>query len=330
MSHTSNDSSRATATELLIAVFADEEVAGKALKVLADSRTAGGVQYSDAAVIRREDDGSLRIKETGDINVKTGAVAGGLLGGLIGLIAGKKLMGAGMGALLGAGAARLFDSGIPDARLAELGELLPNGTSALAAVIEVASHGVAISLLEPLHGMFSSEPVKNGSHVTLPETGIAGIDQAVKKAADAVGPLAGQAAASVSAAASRVEGFTQKATHRANGSLNEAGEKLSDVGENITSAAKDASRAVTDKVSDVTNAVSDAASSAREAGRKVANKASDAVSDVTSTVADAASSVRDAGRKAVNKASDAASDVASDISDAASRAGDAASDVLSS
>lgn len=330
MSHKSNDGSRAAATELLIAVFADEEVAGKALKVLSDSRTAGGVQYSDAAVIRREDDGSLRIKETGDVSVKAGAVAGGLLGGLIGLIAGKKLMGAGMGALLGAGAARLFDSGIPDERLAELGELLPNGTSALAAVIESASHDVAISLLEPLHGIFSSEPVKEGAHVTLPETGIAGIDQALKKATDAVAPLAGQAAASVSAAASRVEEFTQKATHRADGTLNEAGERLSSISENVTSAAQDAKRVVADKASEVASSVSDVASTAKDAGRKVINKASDAASDVASDLSDVASSARDEGRRVADAASDAASDIASDVSDAASDIRKSASDAMNS
>jgi uncharacterized membrane protein len=68
--------------------------------------------------------------------VGKGAVLGGVAGAVVGVITGPIGWVAVGGAAVGALAARLRDSGFPDARLKEVGEALKPGTSALVAIIE--------------------------------------------------------------------------------------------------------------------------------------------------------------------------------------------------
>jgi uncharacterized membrane protein len=95
-----------------------------------------GIQ--DAAVIRRDEDNKLHIKETADMGGGKGAAVGGILGGVIGLIGGPAgvVLGGAAGAAVGGFTAKLFDAGIPDERLEEIGSALKPGTSTIIAIIE--------------------------------------------------------------------------------------------------------------------------------------------------------------------------------------------------
>jgi uncharacterized membrane protein len=119
--------------QAVAAAFPDEEGASQALKELRSvDRDLIGVRQ--AAVLVRTADGKLHVKEPH--HVGRGAVLGGLAGAVVGLIAGPVGWVAVGGAAVGALAARLRDSGFPDARLREIGEALTPGTSALVAIIE--------------------------------------------------------------------------------------------------------------------------------------------------------------------------------------------------
>lgn len=123
--------------ELVVAAFADEDGASRALKQLQEARKEKLIGIKDAAVIQRGEDNKLHIRETGDMTGGKGAVIGGLVGAAIGIVAAPAvLVAGGIGAAIGGLAARLRDSGFSDDRLRELGEALKPGTSALVAVIE--------------------------------------------------------------------------------------------------------------------------------------------------------------------------------------------------
>jgi uncharacterized membrane protein len=121
--------------QLLIAAFDEEDAADSAAKRLKSARKDGQVDFDNMAVVRRDDNGRLHVKETGDPKPGKGAFAGGLTGAVLGALAGPAGIVAGgiVGAFAGAGMAAP-DTGIPDERLTEIGRALVPGTSAVIAL----------------------------------------------------------------------------------------------------------------------------------------------------------------------------------------------------
>jgi uncharacterized membrane protein len=122
--------------QIVAAAFNSPDGAANAMKALKDAQAAGLVSIESAAVLTRDADGKLEIKEPTDWGGGRGAVIGGVTGAAIGLLAGPVGWGLGLGALVGGLAAKLRDSGFSDARLRKLGESLKPGSSALVAVVE--------------------------------------------------------------------------------------------------------------------------------------------------------------------------------------------------
>jgi uncharacterized membrane protein len=119
--------------QAIVAAFPTEDGASQALDRLRGiDKDLIGVKQ--AAVLVRDRDNKLEIKESH--HVGKGAVVGGLAGAVVGIIAGPVGWVTVGGAAVGALAARLRDSGFPDARLKEIGEALTPGTSALVAIVE--------------------------------------------------------------------------------------------------------------------------------------------------------------------------------------------------
>lgn len=124
--------------QLVVAAFNEEKAADEALKELKRAKWAGVIGIKDAAVIRRDAQDKIHIKDVRDVGGGKGSVAGGLFGAAIALMtggAGLILAGA-TGALVGGLAAKKIDMGLPNKRLKELGQSLKAGTSAIVAVIE--------------------------------------------------------------------------------------------------------------------------------------------------------------------------------------------------
>ncbi len=123
--------------EVVVAAFNDEDGAEKALKSLKEVKKEGYIAIQNAAVLRKDDDGKIHIKETADMSGGKGAVVGGVIGGVVGLIFPPSILfSAAAGAAVGGLAAKLRDSGFPDERLRQVAEGLKPNTSALIAVIE--------------------------------------------------------------------------------------------------------------------------------------------------------------------------------------------------
>lgn len=125
--------------QLIVAAFNDESAADKALDQLREFKKQRAINILDAAIIKRDPDGKVHIKETADMGGGKGAAIGGVLGGVIGLIAGPPgvIAGAAVGAAVGGLTAKFVDAGIPDSRLRELGDALKPNTSAIVAVLEL-------------------------------------------------------------------------------------------------------------------------------------------------------------------------------------------------
>ena len=136
---------------LLIAAFDDEQAAGDALKQLKEARKEGQVDFTDIAVVRRDEKNRLHVKEIGDTKAGKGALAGGLTGAVLGALAGPPGLVAGgiVGALAGAGITAP-DTGIPDERLTEIGRALSPGTSAIVVITQDEGFEPLKSQLEPL------------------------------------------------------------------------------------------------------------------------------------------------------------------------------------
>ena len=122
--------------QVVVAAFKDETTASEALKALKEAQKQGLIKIVDAAVLKKDMDGKLRIKETADMGGGKGAVIGGVLGGVIGVLAGPVGWAVVGGAVIGGLAAKLHDGGFKDERLKKLGEGLGPGNSAIVAVVE--------------------------------------------------------------------------------------------------------------------------------------------------------------------------------------------------
>lgn len=124
--------------QIIVAAFQDENKADQALKTLKEAKKEKLISIDNAAVIRKDEEGKLHIKETADMGGGKGAGIGTLVGGAIGLIGGPVgvVAGGALGAVVGGLTAKLYDGGFKDDRLRQIGTSLQPGTSAIIAVIE--------------------------------------------------------------------------------------------------------------------------------------------------------------------------------------------------
>jgi uncharacterized membrane protein len=123
---------------LILASFEDENVADKAFFDLKMDKRGRLIEFKDAAIVNRDEENKLHIKETADMSGGKGVVYGGIIGALVGLIAGPigAAIGGAAGAVVGGITAKKIDAGIPDDRLTEIGAALQPGSSVILAVVE--------------------------------------------------------------------------------------------------------------------------------------------------------------------------------------------------
>lgn len=123
--------------QLIVAAFQDAKSADAALATLKDAAKKNVIKVKNAAVLKKDSKGKIKITETADMGGGKGAAIGGVAGGAIGLIAGPALLvPMGVGALVGGLVAKFRDTGFNDTRLKKLGESLKPGSSAIVAVVE--------------------------------------------------------------------------------------------------------------------------------------------------------------------------------------------------
>ncbi len=122
--------------QVVIAAFNDEKSAKEALKALNQAKRSGLIDIQDAAILRRDAKNKLHVKDIHEMTTGKGAMVGAVTGGVIGLLAGPLVVAGAAGALVGALASKLRDTGFSNQRLQQIGDGLKPGSSAIIAVIE--------------------------------------------------------------------------------------------------------------------------------------------------------------------------------------------------
>lgn len=102
----------------------------------------------DAAIVMRLENGRVELQQAHQVAAGEGVVAGGSVGFVAGMLLGGPVGGALLG-MLGGGVWGARDTGVPDARLRELGESLAPGGALLCALVQAGDAEPAREALAP-------------------------------------------------------------------------------------------------------------------------------------------------------------------------------------
>jgi uncharacterized membrane protein len=102
----------------------------------------------DAAVVTKSDGGRVDLRQTHQVAAGEGVVAGGTIGFVAGMLLGGPVGGALLG-MLGGGVWGARDTGVPDARLRELGESLAPGGVLLCVLVQADAAAAVREELAP-------------------------------------------------------------------------------------------------------------------------------------------------------------------------------------
>ena len=136
---------------LLVITFDNMEDAGNLLENIKDLQKDAQIQINDAAVVIKDEEGKVKVKNMADTGVKVGAVGGGILGLIIASVffpIGGMLLGAAAGALIG----KMAHLGVDKDFVKEITDQLTPGTSALFVMGSKANQGAVRSVLEKYKG----------------------------------------------------------------------------------------------------------------------------------------------------------------------------------
>jgi len=139
--------------QLLAAVYPDREHAKVTFDMLHQMHRAGRITLVDSALVRKNDDGKIKVEETSELTVRKGARRGAIITGVLGLIYPPSLLGSVLvGGAIGAVAGRLRDTGIKNPQLKEIADRLEPGKAAVIALAEDPSTARVQGALEGYEG----------------------------------------------------------------------------------------------------------------------------------------------------------------------------------
>jgi uncharacterized membrane protein len=136
--------------ELVVLAFDSEDGALEMRDKLLDYRKDRILQLSDAAVVVRQQDGKVKVKQLTNL-VGGGAFGGAFWGLLIGLLFAVPWLGLAVGAAAGAFVGGLSDFGVDDDFIKEVGSTIEPGHSALFLLAHRANLEKALNDLQPLN-----------------------------------------------------------------------------------------------------------------------------------------------------------------------------------
>ncbi len=123
-------------TQVIVAAFDGMDSAKEAFDDLKQLEKEKSIKIENAAILRKDHDSKLHIRDVKDTTGTRGAVLGGVTGAIVGVIAGPVGWVALGGAAIGGLVAKLKDGGFDNSRLEQWGDRLQPGTSALVAVVD--------------------------------------------------------------------------------------------------------------------------------------------------------------------------------------------------
>lgn len=124
------------ASTIVILTFDDTEKAGQVLETVRGLEKENIVVLKDAAVVIKDADGKIEVKETRDVTTRRGVITGGTLGLIIGIVVGGPIGGLVVGGLIGAWTAKKIDLGISNEKLTSITDEMTKNSSALFLQVE--------------------------------------------------------------------------------------------------------------------------------------------------------------------------------------------------
>jgi len=138
-------------SNLIVIVFDDADEATKVRKTIKSIEGSGHIRLDDSAVVVKDKDGKIHVKNQVDRGVKIGAVSGGFLGLLIGSVF-FPLAGILIGALGGAAIGAAAKLGVSQTFVKEVADSMATESSALFIIVRDSDPDVAIAALKPYKG----------------------------------------------------------------------------------------------------------------------------------------------------------------------------------
>jgi uncharacterized membrane protein len=151
----------------LIAVgFKDEFTADTVLLELRKLQKEHLIDLEDAAVVIRNQDGKVKIKQTQELTT-AGALSGGFWGLLFGFIFFNPLLGWAVGAIAGGISGALSDIGIDDNFIREVGSTIEPNTSAIFVLVRRATPDKVLEDLGRFNGKVLKTSLSNEDEAKL-------------------------------------------------------------------------------------------------------------------------------------------------------------------
>jgi uncharacterized membrane protein len=138
-------------SNILVITFEDENQALAVLKSLKNLQHEDMLKLDDAAVIVKDKDGKVQVKNMTESNVKGGAAIGGLIGLALGSIL-FPVAGIALGAAGGALVGKTLGDGVDKKFVKEVTEAIKPGNSAILFLVGHENAGMLIAALEPYNG----------------------------------------------------------------------------------------------------------------------------------------------------------------------------------
>ena len=136
---------------LIVITFDNPDEAGQVREAIKQVEKRGQISLDDSAVVVKDADGKIHVKNQVDRGVKVGAVAGGVIGLLLGGIF-FPLAGLLTGLAGGAAVGAMADLGVQKSFVKDLADSLAPGNSALFIIVREATPEAAIAALKPYKG----------------------------------------------------------------------------------------------------------------------------------------------------------------------------------
>jgi uncharacterized membrane protein len=123
-------------SDLVVITFNKEEDGLAALKHIRDIEHAGELTLADTAVVEKDADGKIHVKNEVSSGTETGAIGGGAVGLLLGTVFFPAVLGVAIGAAIGAAIGHSLGTGVDQDFVKDIQSELKPGTSALFAVVK--------------------------------------------------------------------------------------------------------------------------------------------------------------------------------------------------
>jgi len=136
-------------SDLVVIVFTDESQGAEALAALRRLEKTGAISFKDTAVLAKDAEGKVHVKNEFSTATEVGAVVGGSLGLVLAFM--FPVVGLTIGAIGGAVTGALLGDGVDRSFVNEVSESLEPGTSALFLLIN-QGNPAAFDALKPYSG----------------------------------------------------------------------------------------------------------------------------------------------------------------------------------